>query len=210
MAAECAKLRIAGEYGLRGKRMRQLQITSWCHEMIRLWVPEGGVYVDATMGNGNDTLLFCKLAGKEGRVYAFDIQETALQRTRELLGTHQVLECAELILDSHEHMDQYIEEGSADAVCFNFGYLPGGDHRIATMAGTSVKAVRKALKILKPGGMASLCIYCGGDTGYEEKKRILADLKELPAKEYTVIVNEYYNRKNDPPVPVFVFRHGSD
>ena len=48
------------------------------------------------------------------------------------------------------------------------------------------------------------------DTGYEEKKRILADLKELPAKEYTVIVNEYYNRKNNPPVPVFVFRHGSD
>ena len=78
------------------------------------------------------------------------------------------------------------------------------------MAGTSVKAIRKALKILKPGGMASLCIYCGGDTGYEEKKRILADLKELPAKEYTVIVNEYYNRKNNPPVPVFVFRHGSD
>ena len=68
MAAECAKLRTLGEYGLRGERMRQLQITSWCHEMIRLWVPEGGVYVDATMGNGNDTLLLCKLAGKEGRV----------------------------------------------------------------------------------------------------------------------------------------------
>lgn len=186
--------------------MRYSQVTDWYRGMIRSLVPDGGVYVDATMGNGNDTLLFCQMAGKTGKVYAFDIQETALKKTRELLMSHRLSERAELIMDGHEHMETYIEEESADVVCFNFGYLPGGDHKIATRADTSIEAVGKGLRILKHGGMMSLCIYSGGDTGFDEKERILAYLKSLPAREYTVIVNEYYNRENHPPLPVFIFK----
>lgn len=186
--------------------MKQSQITWWCQEMIRLWVPEGGTYVDATMGNGNDTLLFCRMAGKSGKVYAFDIQEEALKKTRDLLYSQNLLDCAELILDGHEHMDRYIGKNTADAVCFNFGYLPGGSHAAATRAETSIEAIRKGLCILKPGGMMSLCIYCGGDTGFEEKEQILKYLKELLPKEYIVIVNEYYNRRNHPPMPVFIWK----
>ena len=52
----------------------------------------------------------------------------------------------------------------------------------------------------------SLCIYSGGDTGYEEKNTLLAYLKELDTKQWLVIVHSYYNRKNDPPLPVFVVR----
>lgn len=52
----------------------------------------------------------------------------------------------------------------------------------------------------------SLCVYSGGDTGFEEKDGILEYLRELPAKKYTVIVNEYYNRGNHPPIPVFIFK----
>lgn len=189
-----------------GEWMRYSQVTDWCQEVICSQVPDGGIYVDATMGNGKDTLMLCRMAGKTGKVYAFDVQETALQRTEELLKSQGVSECAELILDGHEHMDKYIGEESADVVCFNFGYLPGGDHRIATHADTSVKAIGKGLKILKKGGMMSLCIYSGGDTGFEEKEKILAYLKEVPAGEYTVIVNQYYNRRNNPPVPVFIFK----
>ena len=77
---------------------------------------------------------------------------------------------------------------------------------MATSAKTSAQAVKKGLVILKHGGMMSLCIYSGKDTGSEEKERILRDLKELPAQDYTVIVNEYYNRANNPPLPVFVFK----
>ena len=91
-------------------------------------------------------------------------------------------------------------------ICFNFGYLPGGDHSIATSAGTSLTAIQRGLDILKSGGMMSLCIYSGGDTGFEEKDSILSFMKELPARDYTVIVNEYYNRRNNPPVPVFIFK----
>ncbi len=65
----------------------------------------------------------------------------------------------------------------------------------------------KGLRILKPGGMMSLCIYSGGDTGFEEKEVLLTYMRTLPAKEYTVIVNEYYNRMNHPPMPVFIFKN---
>lgn len=159
------------------------------------------------MGNGRDTLMLCTLAKETGSVLAFDIQDTALEATQRLLKEQGCLGRAKLIRDGHEHMDLYAGEGTADVICFNFGYLPGGSHHIATRASTSVEAIQKGLKILKKGGMMSLCIYSGGDTGFEEKERILDYLRELPAREYTVIVNAYYNRANNPPIPAFIFKN---
>ena len=140
--------------------MNPSQITEWCHSVIASNAVQGGTYIDATMGNGNDTLFLCRLAGQSGHVWAFDIQECALQNTKALLLANGCLDQASLILDGHEHMSQYLEPESADVICFNFGYLPG----------------------------------------------ILTYLKTLAPKEYTVIVNEYYNRGNCPPLPVFIFK----
>ncbi len=186
--------------------MNPSQITEWCQAVIRWQVPEHGIYVDATMGNGHDTLFLCRLAGEHGKVWAFDIQDAALRSTKKRLEDHGLLHRACLIRDGHEHMDRYLAPRTADAVCFNLGYLPGGDHDIATGPQTSVEAIRKGLEILKYGGLMSLCVYSGGDTGYEEKNVVLGYLKTLPKKEYTVIVNSYFNRENDPPMPVFVFK----
>lgn len=190
--------------------MNYSKVTDWCHEVIRTQVKAGGFYIDATMGRGRDTLFLSRLAGEEGRVLAFDIQPEALKTTGELLKSSGMTGAEDgrirLVLDGHESMDRYARERTADAVCFNFGYLPGGDHRISTSAKTSIPAIEKGLKILKPGGMMSLCIYSGGDTGFEEKEAVLACLKGLSPKEYTVIANEYYNRDNHPPMPVFVFK----
>ena len=186
--------------------MKRSQVTDWCHEIIRSQVAEGGNYIDATMGKGNDTLLLCRLAGEHGHVTAFDIQEKALDYTRALLAEQGVSGRADLILDGHEHMAEYAEPESVDLICFNFGYLPGGDHRIATRPDTSIQGIGEGLSLLKPGGMMSLCIYSGGDTGFEEKEKILEYVKKLSSKNYTVIVNEYYNRKNNPPMPVFIWK----
>jgi len=174
--------------------------------MMRTQGKHGGIYVDATMGNGNDTLFLCELAGKEGKVYAFDIQKCALDNTKQLLDNHQLSERATLILDSHAHMEQYLEPDSIDIICFNFGYLPGGSHNICTQADTSLHAVKTALTLLKRDGMLCLCIYSGGDTGFQERDVLLTFLSELPAKEYTVIANSYLNRQNNPPIPVFIWK----
>lgn len=187
--------------------MRPSQVTDWCQEILRTQTDPGGFYIDATMGNGHDTLLLCRMAGETGKVLAFDIQPEALEATDRLLKEHGLSGRARLILDGHERMDLYAEPGTVDAVCFNFGYLPGGDHEIATRPDTSVRAAEKGLALLKRGGLMSLCIYSGGDTGFEEKNRLLEFLKTLPPKEYTVILHQYYNRNNQPPVPAFIFKH---
>lgn len=191
---------------------KQSQITHWYHEIIRSQAEREGFYIDATMGKGNDTKLLCELAKDQGRILAFDIQKEALEETEKMLNGYEIGRKMyedgriQLILDGHEHMEMYAKSETADVICFNFGYLPGGDHRIATKVETSVEAIKKGLKILKRDGMMSLCIYSGGDTGFEEKDAILEYLRSLPAREYTVIQNTYFNRGNNPPMPVFIFK----
>lgn len=187
--------------------MKSYQITEWCHEIIKSQVQREGIYIDATMGNGYDTAFFCELAGEKGKVYAFDIQELAAERTGMLLEQRGLTAKAQLILDSHANMEQYIGKEKADCICFNFGYLPGGNHAMATKPDTSVRAIRTGLDILKEGGLMSLCIYSGGDTGFEERDAILEELRRLDSRRYLVIVNSYYNRGNHPPIPVFIFKN---
>ncbi|MGN1132930.1 MAG: tRNA (mnm(5)s(2)U34)-methyltransferase [Oscillospiraceae bacterium] len=183
-----------------------IKITDWCHKIIKSMAEPDGIYIDATMGNGNDTLFLCELAGEIGKVTAFDIQKTAFENTEKLLKKNNMFERAKLIMDGHENIDKYFAENSADVICFNFGYLPGGDHSIATRADTSLQAINKSLNILKPGGIMSLCVYSGGDTGFEEKNAILSLMELLPSDKFTVILNTYYNRKNNPPIPIFILK----
>ena len=107
------------------------QITNWCHHFIKDHVNEGDICIDATAGNGSDTQLLCELTGPSGKVYAFDIQEQALANTKTRLESSGLY--ANLILDGHQNMEQHVKEaGQVSCVVFNFGYLPGGDHALAT------------------------------------------------------------------------------
>ena len=107
-------------------KMKKYQITEWCHHFIKEHVQEGDICIDATAGNGNDTLLLCQLVGEGGKVFAFDVQEMAVKNTRKRLVEHGVSERAEVILDSHANMGKYAEEATISCITFNFGYLPGG------------------------------------------------------------------------------------
>ena len=184
---------------------RSYQITEFCRRFLEDYITENDCRVDATAGNGNDTEFLCRMAGPGGKVYGFDIQAEALAHTRHRLEAAGLLPRAVLIQDGHEHMQDYVEE-PVSAIVFNFGYLPGGDHAIATQPETSIRAVSQGLELLKPGGIMSLCIYSGGDTGYEERDALLQFLKGLDSRKWLVIVSSYYNRRNDPPLPVFVVR----
>lgn len=186
--------------------MKNIPITSWCAHFIKEQVQPGDFCIDATMGNGNDTLLLSQLCGKEGKVFAFDIQDLALKNTRDLLQNAHAPENYELILDSHEHMELYCIPKTVSCITFNFGYLPGGDHHKSTHAESSICALEKSLLLLKTGGLLSLCIYSGGDTGFEERDAILSWLQNLDPKCYLVIKSEYFNRPNNPPIPVLVIK----
>ena len=185
--------------------MKSYQITQWCHRFIADHVQKGDICIDATMGNGIDTEFLCELVADEGKVYAFDIQAQALANTKKRLEERNLLHRAELILDSHANMGQYVSQEVA-CIVFNFGYLPGGDHNLATKAKSSIQAIEQGLLLLKKKGMMSLCIYSGGDSGFEERDALLSFLKSLDGKKYLVIVSEYYNRPNHPPIPVLIIK----
>lgn len=186
--------------------MKSYQITEYVHHFLEDHIKPGNICIDATMGNGNDTLKLCKLVGDSGKVYAFDIQQTALSNTQKLLEDQKVIHIATLILDSHTHMHSYVEEKEVDCIVFNFGYLPSGDHTLATKADTSIEAITQGLSLLRKGGLMSLCIYSGGDSGFEERDALLSFLKELDSKKYLVILSSYYNRPNNPPIPVMIIK----
>ena len=179
-------------------------ITGWVQQFVRLHVKPGDVCIDATAGNGNDTLFLCSLCTNSGKVLAFDIQKQALLNTEKLLTEKNCH--AELILDSHVHMKQYADPEEVSCIMFNFGYLPGADHSIATKPDSSVAAIEAGLTLLKKEGIMTLCIYSGKDTGFAERDAILDYVKSLDSRQFIVITSTYFNRPNNPPIPVFIIR----
>lgn len=186
--------------------MKNYQITSWVHHFLENHVQPGDICIDATMGNGNDTALLSKLTGEEGKVVAFDIQQLALDNTKDKLAKELCPKNYELVLASHETMGEYAEENTVSCITFNLGYLPGGDHEKATRGESSIRAIETGLTLLKKKGLMTVCIYSGGDSGFEEKDAVISYVKSLDAKKYLVIISEYANRPNNPPIPVLIIK----
>ena len=163
--------------------------------------------VDATCGNGGDTAFLCRLTAPEGRVLGFDIQPEAIASTRARLEQAGVpagqyaLHC-----DSHAHLLQYVQPGTADAVMFNFGWLPGADHAVFSTADSSIPALQAALQAVRPGGIVSAILYSGAVIGTDEKQAVLAWLRALPLKDFTVLVCDFANWAETAPLPCFILK----
>ena len=182
----------------------RLNTLSMVHRFLEQTVRPGSFCIDATAGKGRDTALLCRLAGERGRVLAFDIQQAAVDRTKALLAAEGLT--AEVILDSHAHMERYAEAGTVDCVVFNFGRLPGGDPAVFTRAESSVAALDAALRVLKPGGAVAIALYYGGANGYGERDAVLAWLETLDDRQFSVLRCDWANRRNDPPIPIFIWK----
>ena len=179
------------------------------HDFIARRVRTGDLCIDATAGRGRDTVLLAKLTGPAGRVIALDIQPEAVEATRALVRREGVADRVEVRLLDHREMGELAEQGTVGCVAFNLGWLPGGDHAVHTRAESTIPALEAALELLRPGGVVSLCIYYGKQNGYEERDRVLEWLETLDDRRYSVIRVSFPNRKNDPPIPVFIQKNGS-
>jgi predicted methyltransferase len=170
-------------------------------------VRSGGTVIDATAGRGHDTLYLAGLVGSEGRVFAFDTQADALQSTSLLLEKAGLADRVTLIEDSHEEMKKYVS-GPADAVIFNLGYLPGGDHLYVTKPDTTVRALHTALDLLRPGGRIGLVIYPGHPGGTEECKAVERAAACLDGALFSVIKIVVLNRSAGAPVIIVIEKAG--
>ena len=176
------------------------------HRVIKEKVQPGDICIDATAGRGNDTLLLTRLVGEGGHVTAFDIQQDAVDSTKELLAANGMSERADVLLKSHSEMGEMFEENSVSCITFNFGWLPKGDHNIFTSKSTSIPAIEQGLKLLKSGGVMTLIIYYGRETGFEERDALLEFLPTIDSSRYTVIEMPFVNRPNCPPIPIIILK----
>ncbi len=147
-------------------------------ELIGRHIRPGGICADFTMGNGHDTLWLSRAVGESGRVYAFDVQQTALDSTAALLKKEQAPGNVTLILDSHHRAAKYIQEKLCVGM-FNLGWLPGGDKHITTLRETTLPALQTAIGLLESGGGILLAVYPGHEEGRLEGELITQYLSGL-------------------------------
>ena len=158
------------------------------------------VVVDFTMGNGNDTLFLSETVGKEGHVYAFDIQEEALASTRMHLVEAGAPENYTLICASHHLVKEYVKE-PIKAGMFNLGYLPrSGRKTVTTMRETTMPAVEAALDLLADDGILLVAVYPGHEEGNLEGQMLSEYFATLDRRKICV---SRFQIVNSPTSPYF-------
>lgn len=178
--------------------MRLKRVLPFAKELLASVIESGDIAVDATAGNGHDTLFLSSLVGESGHVYAFDVQKEAIQSTADKLEQAGLIGKMSLIHDGHENVAKYVPEGVSAAI-FNLGYLPGSDHEIVTRGTSTIQAIESILKLLKVGGLIVLVVYHGHEGGKEEKDILLSFVQNLPQSYAHVLSYQFLNQQNDPP-----------
>ena len=159
----------------------QVRLTRVAAEWVSAGLPDGGFAVDATVGNGYDTLFLADRVGKGGRVLGFDVQKMALNNASELIRFAGTLDRVRLILGCHSGLSRaLIGYPRIDAAMFNLGYLPRGDHRIVTRPSTTIPAIAAVVERLAAKGRVSILAYRGHPEGPEEYQAVRGFLEQAP------------------------------
>lgn len=184
-----------------------------CHTTLShtLWsqvIKGGDIVIDATCGNGYDSLALGNLAltNESGILYCLDIQSKAIDVTKEKLmvahsssfqaGRIKIFQC------SHVDFPAEILPGSVSAVVYNLGFLPGthedGPNRITTTVDNTMKSIENSLPLLKIGGMLSIMLYRGHPEGLVEANACLEFCKYLKTSTWRVCSHEPINSAKSP------------
>jgi len=180
-----------------------------CHYFLAERVRPGDRVLDATCGNGNDTLMLARLVGECGTVWAFDIQPEALRATDALLAEAGCRRRVELVESGHERLDEFVS-GPLRAVVFNLGFLPGGPKVCTTLPDTTIDALGKAAELLAPAGLLLLALYPGHSGGKEECAAVEAWAASLSPTAFNVWFHRQLNRSPVAPYLVVVEKRGPE
>ena len=161
-------------------------------DVLHQVIQEGDTVIDATLGNGHDTVMLAELVGEGGHVIGFDIQPDAVERTAARLQEAGLLNRCELYAEGHQNIANRVNRPVKAAV-FNLGWLPGGDKNITTMWETTHTAISSVLSLLVDGGVCTVCAYPGHDEGDRERFALMDWLSTLRPQEYNVLHHRFLN-----------------
>lgn len=182
--------------------MNLQRVLEFARTVLKNAVKPGDFVVDATIGNGNDTLFLAKLVGSEGHVYGFDIQETAIKQTTARLEEENMMDGVTLFQTGHENLLQIIpanDQQKITGAIFNLGYLPRGNKSIVTKPGTTISAIEQLLKMMPSGGTIVLVVYHGHPEGAIERDSLLEYVENIEQELAHVLRYGFINQKNNPP-----------
>lgn len=171
--------------------MATLSLVQQAHTTLSKIIQAGDLVIDATVGNGHDTLFLAQCVGENGKVYGFDIQQAALDETCRRLDEAGLSQQVSLYHAGHEAMRIALPEslaGRAKAVMFNLGYLPGGDKQRTTTLNTTLAALEQSQQLLASGGAISVLAYTGHPGGREEAEAVKAWAAKLAPDYFEVTV----------------------
>lgn len=184
--------------------MKSSSILHTVHTLLSAAITPGDVVIDATAGNGHDTVFLSRCVGASGTVYAFDIQSEAIKATKR--ATAEVDATVHVIHAGHEDLRRYIDPvhaGHIRAAVFNLGYLPGGDKAVVTTPETTVAAIEQVLDLLCADGLFAVVCY-QHDAGRQEYERLRDVLMRIPQHTASVLQCSFCNQSGNPPVAFVV------
>lgn len=187
--------------------MRLGGILPFARQLLGKAVNPGDIAVDATLGNGHDTLFLAGLVGENGHVFGFDIQEAAVESTLNRLTQNEVIDRVTLFHKGHENVYDSIPtsyHGQITGAIFNLGYLPGGDKAIVTHSNTTIAAIEQLIEMLAPEGIIVLVIYHGHPEGAIERDELLQYVEQLNQRKVHVLRYQFINQENHPPFIVAI------
>lgn len=164
--------------------------THLLHLLLEDVIQAGDTVIDATAGNGHDTVFLAGKVGAEGRVVAFDIQEQAIASTEDRLNKEDLRDRVSLHLKSHDEMAEIVAGPSVSAIVFNLGYLPGADHDVITETPRTIRALTISTSLLKPKGVLAVVCYPGhpgGDEETSEVEKFIGALENFRTAKYQMI-----------------------
>jgi hypothetical protein len=178
--------------------------TEAAHSLVRNHVKPGDQVVDATIGNGHDTIFLAEWVGPSGHVDGFDIQNEAIDSTHQKLRDHSIKHVT-LHQLGHETMDSIVE-APVKAVMFNLGYLPGENKELITLAHTTLTALQKSVELLALDGIVTLVVYTGHPGGQEESEAVHAFCRSLNPEQHTTTIFKSASAKASAPFLISIVR----
>ena len=179
-----------------------MRLTEKVHTILTNHLHEGDLAIDATAGNGYDTLFLAEQVGPSGKVIAIDIQDCAIRSTREKLESAGLIDRVKLVTDDHAAALRKLivnDHGKIAAITFNLGYLPGSDKSIQTRAESTEEALAASIQLLSPGGCLCVTAYRGHSRGTAEAKTVEAFMHKSQTEGHAVDCYEPES-SNSPPI----------
>lgn len=184
--------------------MKAFSPVALAHRFAAMSIDPGDRCVDATVGNGHDTVFLARRVGRAGRVLGFDVQTSAIVSTREQLRKRGLDERVILQLEGHENVGHRLKTLGWSGIriaMFNLGYLPGSDKRVVTHGDTTLCALGPCSDALLPRGAISIVAYRGHRGGEEEYHAVWNWARKLDSSRYQVMRYE----RGSSTAPVFIW-----